>query len=367
MLEVADIFRRYGGAYLEAFGESMLPSHRRAIRDILHCRTEALGGHVFRCDHCGHEQYAYHSCRNRHCPQCHRNDSETWLEKRRREILPVAYFHIVFTLPQPLHEIVRRHQKKLYGLLMKAAAKALIKVAADPHYVGGLIGVLAVLHTWSRTLGYHPHVHCLVPAGGLSPDRTHWLPARQSYFAPVKAISKLFRGIFRDLLRKQLPDVQLPASVWRKKWVVYCKPAVHGTDAVLTYLARYVHRVAITNSRILSIDAGNVTFQYNDSRDNRRKTLTLTATEFIRRFLQHVLPAGFHKVRYYGLWSPSNRHRLLALRLQLALDQPQLTDLDTLCEDECREPPAKAPKCPCCGIGTLICVGTVLPQTRSPP
>ena len=371
MVELADIVRRYGGAYCAQFGEAMLPSHRRALGDLVACRTEAMGGHVFRCDRCGHEQYAYHSCRNRHCPKCHTRDIERWLAERRAELLPVPYFHVVFTLPAQLHEITRRHQRRLYGILMKAAAAALIRLAADPHYVGGLIGVLAVLHTWTRTLAYHPHVHCLVPAGGLSPDGNQWLPARQSYLVPVRALSKIFRGIFKDLLRKQLPDAPIARSVWRKKWVVYCKPTVAGADSVLTYLARYVHRIAITNRRILSIDDGHVTFRYKDAQARQWKTMTLPAEEFLRRFLQHVLPAGFHKVRYYGLWAPANRHRLRHCQVLLAADPPAdqdhspEPDLDR--HDRGDPDPPGGRTCPHCGKGILVCVGWVARQQRAPP
>ena len=207
MPEVADVFRCYGPAYQERFGADLLPSHRRAMDDIIHCRTEALGGHLLPCDHCGQEHYAYHSCRNRSCPKCHHHDTEVWLAERRQELLPVPYFHVVLTLPQELHELVRRHQKDLYDMLLRAAAQALIKLAMDPHDVGGLIGVLCVLHTWTRTLTYHPHVHCLVPAGGVSADRTEWRPARTSYLVPVHALAKLFRGLFLDLVRQERPDL----------------------------------------------------------------------------------------------------------------------------------------------------------------
>ena len=220
MLEVADILRQYGQSYLQAFGNTMLPSQHRAFADILHCRTAVLGGHLYQCDHCGHPQYAYHSCRNRSCPKCHTNDTANWLEDRRRELLNVPYYHVVFTLPEPLRRLVRLHQKKLYGILMKAAARAIIKLAADPHYVGGLIGIMCILHTWSRTLLYHPHVHCLIPAGGISSDRRHWVPARKNYLVPVDALAKIFRGIFVEMVRKQLPQIHLPASLWQKNWVV---------------------------------------------------------------------------------------------------------------------------------------------------
>ena len=219
MPDVADIFRLHGAGYLDRFGQNMLPSHRRALRDLCNCRTAALGGQLYVCDHCGREHYVYHSCRNRACPKCHGRDTEAWLAARREELLPVPYFHVVFTLPQSLRDLVRQHQKAVYPILMQAAARALIKLSADPHYVGGLIGVLAVLHTWSRTLTYHPHVHCLVPGGGLTPDG-QWRPARPNYLIPVKALSPIFRGIFLDLVTKALPDVAIPDSVRKQKWAV---------------------------------------------------------------------------------------------------------------------------------------------------
>jgi len=367
MLEVADIFSRYGDEYLRKFGGKMMPSQHRAFADILKCRTDAMGGHVFQCDKCGHRHYSYHSCRNRSCPKCHKNDTATWLEQRHKELLDVEYYHVVFTLPQELRPIVRLHQKKLYGALMKSAAQAVIKLAADPHYVGGLIGVMCVLHTWGRTLVYHPHAHCLIPAGGISSDRKQWLGARDNYLVPVKALSKIFRGIFTQMLRKELPDIELPTSIWQRDWVVYCKPTVQGTDKVLNYLGRYIHRVAIANSRIISIEDGKVTFRYKNSKTNQSKTMTLKAEEFIRRFLQHVLPGGFHKIRYYGLWSPANRKHLHKMK-QL------LNNGDTLQQSEPQDandigtiPQLAEQKCPHCKIGTLIWLARIPSQGRAPP
>jgi hypothetical protein len=288
MPEVADVFRYYGPAYQERFGADLLPSHRRAMDEIIHCRTEALGRHLWPCDHCGQEHDAYHSCRNRSGPKCHRHDTEVWLAERRQELLPVPYFHVVLTLPQELRELVRRHQKDLYDILLRAAAQALILLAADPHDVGGLIGVLCVLHTWTRTLVYHPHVHCLVPAGGVSADRTEWRPARTSSLVPVHALSKLFRGLFLDLVRQERPDLTLPEAVWTKGWVVDGKPTVQGPEKVLNDLGRYVHRIALTNSRMVSIEDGDVCFRYQDSQNHRWHTMTLPAQEFMRRFLPHV-------------------------------------------------------------------------------
>jgi Putative transposase/Transposase zinc-binding domain len=371
MPELADVFRQYGGAYLDRFGADLLPSHRRAIDDILHCRTEVLGGHLLQCDHCGQEHYIYHSCRNRSCPKCHRTETEAWLEERRQELLPVPYFHLVFTVPQELREIIRRHQQDLYDILLRAAAQSLMKLAADPHYVGGLIGVLCVLHTWTRTLAYHPHVHCLVPAGGVTADRTEWRPARPTYLVPVHALSQLFRGLFRALVRQERPDLIIPEVVWTTGWVVYCKPAMQGTEQVLRYLGRYVHRIALTNSRIRSIEDGHVCFRYQDSQDQRWRTMTLPAHEFIRRFLQHVLPQGFHKVRYYGLWSPTHRPLLHHLQLWLtgytpdpppASPEPERHSTDSWC------PPLRAGQpCPHCGQGLLVVIRLLPCLQRGPP
>jgi hypothetical protein len=371
MPEVADVLRRYGREYLERFGQDLLPSHRRAMDDLIYCRTEALGGHLLQCDHCGQEHYAYHSCRNRSCPKCHHQDTEAWLEERRRELLPVPYFHVVFTLPSELRALVRRHQKDLYDILLRAAAQALTTLAGDPHYVGGLIGVLCVLHTWTRTLAYHPHVHCLVPAGGVSADRTEWRPARTAYLVPIHALAKLFRRLFRDLIRQERPDLTLPESVWAKGWVVYCKPTVQSTEQVLTYLGRYVHRIALTNSRILSIEDGHVCFRYQDSQDHRWQTMTLPAHEFIRRFLQHVLPQGFHKVRYYGLWSPVHRLLLHQLQLSLARHAPNPPPASPARErppsDSWCPPLRVGQPCPSCGQGLLLLVRSLPRYQRGPP
>jgi Putative transposase/Transposase zinc-binding domain len=370
MPEVADVFRRYGAEYLEWFGQDLLPSHRRAMNDIMNCRTEALGGHLLQCDHCGQEHYAYHSCRNRSCPKCHHQDTEAWLAERRQELLPVPYFHVVFTLPQELRPLVRQNQQDLYDILLRAAAQSLITLAADPHYVGGLIGVLCGLHTWTRALAYHPHVHCLVPAGGVSADHQQWRPARQTYLVPVRALSAMFRGRFCALVHQERPDLNLPESVWTTDWVVYCKPTVQGTESVLDYLGRYVHRIALTNSRILSIDDGRVCFRYADSRTHRWKTMTLPAQEFIRRFLQHVLPLGFHKVRYYGLWSPTHRSLLHRLQLCLAGHEPPAP---LASPDQARQPPAceysppqAGQHCRHCGQGLLVVI-RLLPRHQTGP
>ncbi len=369
MLEVADVFRQYGDTYLGRFGQTMPPSHRRALSDIRDCRTAVFGGHVYDCDRCGHRQYAYHSCKNRSCPKCQGGDTQRWLRQRRGELLAVPYFHVVFTLPKELHPLVRRHQKTLYGVLMKAAAGSLMKLAADPRYVGGRLGILAVLHTWTTMLSYHPHVHLLVPAGGVTKDG-RWVAARKDYLVPVGALGLIFRGMFLQMLQKALPQQHVPNSVWTKPWVVYCQPAVQGTERVLQYLARYVHRVAFANSRLVKIEDGQVTFRYQNRKKQQWQTTTLPAREFMRRFLQHVLPRGTHKVRYYGFWNPG--HRQLLRRVQLvtgtaaiprAMDDEETTQAEGT-PDRSFETPRK---CPCCGEGTLVLVETIPRQTRAPP
>lgn len=365
MLEVADVLRRAGDAYLQKYGATMLPSHRRALRDLRHCRTAMLGGQVYCCDRCGHRQYAYHSCKNRHCPKCQGDETERWLGERRGELLDVPYFHLVFTLPEALRPLVRQHQQQLYGLLMKAAAQALVKLAADPRYVGGRIGILAILHTWTATMAYHPHVHLLVPGGGVRADGV-WVASRKDYLVPVVPLAQIFRGLFLSLLNQALPHQPIPPSVRSQAWVVYCKPTVQGTDQVLQYLARYVHRVAFTNSRLVCVTDERVTLRYQDRRHRQWKTMTVTSEEFLRRFLQHVLPRGTHKVRYYGLWHPSQR--ALLHRVQLAtLREP----IPTATTDEgwlgtTDHESARDRKCPCCGEGTLRLIETLTRQ-RAPP
>ncbi len=372
MLTLGAIASRYGEAYLARHGAAILPSHRHALHDLAACRTAALGGHVSACDHCGYEHFTYHSCRNRSCPQCHSIATATWSVAREAELLPIPYFHVVFTLPAELRELVRAHQRVALALLMSTAAASLQALAADDHYVGGRLGILAVLHTWTRALVYHPHVHCLVPGGGLAPDRQTWIATREDFLVPVRALSVHFRARFLARLTTALPDVVIPARVWQQPWVVYCKPAVQGSGAVLRYLARYVHRVAITNARLVSLTDEQVTFRYRDRRDagaGAWRTMTLAADEFLRRFLQHVLPRGFHKVRYYGLWHPS----ATALRSRLTLLLAPTT------RSPASEPPARvpasgadpsAPLCPRCARGTLrrtcVVARTPRPTARAP-
>lgn len=321
MPEVADVFRQFAPSYLQAHGATMLPSHRRAIADILACRTEALGGQQWACADCGGLVHVFHSCRNRACPKCHGPQTQAWLDRRKAEMLPVPYFHVTVTVPEELREALRRHQKAGYGALIKFTAGAIVDLARDQRWLGATPGVLAVLHTWTQRLIFHPHVHCLVSGGGLTDDGT-WKAARGAFLFPQSALATIVRARLRDAFAQLCPQVDLPRHVWQIPWVVHIAPWGHGEQAVLDYLARYVFRIAITNSRIQAVDANTVTWRYTDRAAKRQRSQTVSGHEFMRRFLQHVLPAGFHKVRYYGLWHPSRREQLDNLRNLLRLHQP---------------------------------------------
>jgi DNA-directed RNA polymerase subunit RPC12/RpoP len=366
VIELAEVFRRHGLDYLHKHGASMLPSHRRALGDIVRCRTPALGGHVYRCRACGREHYAYHSCRNRAYPN--RRDIERWLAKRRGELLPVPYFHVVFTVPHILREVIRTNQKALYGVLMKAAATGLIDLARDTKHLGATVGVLTVLHTWGRTLVYHPHVHCLVTAGGVSSDGEHWVPTRKDYLVPVRALSRLFRGRFLALAKRLLPEISWPKSLWDKEWVVYCQPPMRGPAQLLQYLGRYVHRVALTNGRIVQVTDDHVRFRYKPVDGKRWRTLTLEAEEFIRRFLQHVPPKGTHKVRSYGLWASSNRQLLRRVQLLLGpVDTPDSDQTEVPNTDDPPEATGATHRCPYCGSPRLVHLRPLPKIPRGPP
>jgi predicted RNA-binding Zn-ribbon protein involved in translation (DUF1610 family) len=321
MLTLADVVRRHGPAYMERHGASMMPSHVAAVKAILQCRTPDMGGHVAACPQCGSEHLLYHSCRHRACPRCGHDATTRWLAHKRELLLPVPYFHVVFTLPAELRRLVRSHQTDLLPVLFQAAFESLAELCADPRYLGAQSGALAVLHTWTRTLEWHPHVHMLVPGGGLAPDGCTWLSAprrRTRYLVPVLALSERFRGRFLHLARRALPGVPFPPIPWDKRWVVFAKPVVQGAEKVLEVLGRYVHKTAISDHAIVAFDDHTVTFRYQDSRDRRRKTMTLPAHEFLRRFLQHVLPRGMHRVRAFGLLHPAHRTTLRRLQLVLA-------------------------------------------------
>jgi hypothetical protein len=381
MIEVADVFRCFAGDYLSAHdagktGASMLPSHRRAITDILACRTEALGGHLWRCDACSHEVYSYHSCKNRSCPKCHTDQTERWLAARRLEMLPCRYFHVTITVPEELRDVLRANQRDGYALLMKATADSIIEIARDPRYVGATVGVLAVLHTWTQQLIYHPHVHCLVTGGGVSDDGRHWHPARNGYLVPVQALAKLVCSKLRAALAKRRPDLVVPKAAWQKPWVVHCTAWGEGDEAVIRYLARYVFRVAITNSRIVSLDDEVVTIRYKDRKSLQWRTARLSGDEFMRRFLQHVLPKGLHKVRYYGLWHPARREHAQRAGLMLLLDRATTPGPATLSAETSdraadrsanHKPSDETRICPCCQQRRLVRVGRLSPKQACGP
>ena len=316
MIELAEIFRRYAPAYRAQCGDRLLPRHRRAMWAIEHCRTEALGGHVYTCPECGETQYRYHSCRNRHCPKCQHEHAQRWLAQQGDLRLPVPYFMLTFTLPSQLRPVARSQQSLIYHLLFRASAEAAQQLAWDPRFVGGQIGLVGVLHTWARDLSYHPHVHYLVPAGGLADDDQTWRSIPPDFLVPVKTLSSLFRAKFRDALHKTDCFSSVPARVWESEWVVHCLPVGNGLTA-FQYLAPYIFRVAISNRRLVKVEDDQVTFRYRASGTGETRFCTLPAEQFIHRFLQHVLPRHFVKVRYYGLFSPGYRPQLTALRQQL--------------------------------------------------
>ncbi len=353
MPEVADILRQYGAQYQERYWSRMLPSHKRAIQAILACRTAAMGGELYSCPDCEKFVYRYHSCRNRACPKCHTDQTKSWLASRRGERIDDPYFHVVITVPRELHRLIRSHQRILYNVLLKSAFQALQDLAWDPKFLGGEIAALCVLHTWTRTLEYHPHVHLLVPGAGLG-NNDELRTARQSYFIPVRALSKRFAGKFIAMARAALP-AETPFPRTPKKWVAFAKPAVDGGERVLNYLGRYVFRHAISNRRVLTADSGRVCFRYQNSQTREWKTMELDAKEFIRRFLQHVLPARFHKIRYSGLWHPRRRAKLNLLMDLLDEQGPAKTHLRRLKLDTEKSTPVF--KCPRCGCDHLTSLG----------
>lgn len=344
MSGLAAVVRQHGPSYMARYGSAMLPSHVRALEDISQCRTAALGGHLAECPQCGRTHLLYHSCRHRACPQCGTDRTEQWVERQRALLLPVPYFHVVITLPSELRRLVRSHQRALLPVLFRAAFDSLAALCADPRYLGGRIGALAVLHTWTRTLEWHPHVHLLVPGGALAPDGQTWLRTpkrRKRFLVPFRALAKRFRGRFLHLSRRALRGTPLPRIPWDKRWVVFSKAAMQGPDHVLDYLGRYVQRTAMTDKSIVRFDDDTVSFAYRDNTDGHRKTMTLPAHEFLRRFLQHVPPKGMHRVRAFGLLHPAQRSTLKRLQLHL---QPAR---DAQPDEEAERPRARL-RCPHC-------------------
>lgn len=366
MPELADIFRRHGPQYRSSFADRMPPSHLKAMEDIENCRTESMGGHVYLCDRCGETRYSYHSCKNRHCPKCGNDATDLWLKTQMDLLLPENYFLITFTLPAGLRELARSNQKPVYDLLFTASAEALKKLAMDSKFLGGRIAMIGVLHTWGRDLSYHPHVHYIIPGGCLSSDN-RWLPSGQKFFVPVMALSSIFRAKFRDGLKKLGFLDAADQQVFKKPWVVHSKPVGSGESA-LKYLAPYVYRVALSNNRIEHLDDSSITFRYRESDSGISRRMTLSAMEFIRRFLQHVLPDGFHKVRYYGLLSPSNRKTLKILQNVLTTNSVLESILRPSIPEKLSGP--QRPEtllCPHCG-GNLRLLKTMRrARTRGPP
>jgi hypothetical protein len=382
-LEVADIFRRHGEAYRQAHAGHLGRTERRVMWAIEACRTAALGGHVERCAECGLIRIAYNSCRNRHCPKCQGPAREAWLAERQAELLPVPYFHVVFTLPAPAAEIAFQNKSAVYAILFQAAAEALRRIAADPRHLGAEIGFVSVLHTWGQNLQHHPHVHCLVSGGGLSSDGRRWVACRPSFFLPVRVLSRLFRRLFLKNLKAAFEAGRLAffgalaglagaplfarrlGELRRAEWVVYSKRPFAGPAAMLAYLGRYTHRVAISNSRLIDMAGDQVRFRWRDYRHhNKSKVMALTADEFIRRFLLHTLPDGFHRIRHYGFLSNRHRAEKLALCRQL-IAIAAAAPLDN--SDEAGQPRDRSfDTCPCCG-GRMEVLGPFPPSRPANP
>ena len=386
--ELADIFRRYGEAYRQKFGASLSTAQRRVMTAIEVCRTAALGGHVEVCDRCGHQRIWYNSCSDRHCPKCQSLARAQWIQDRQSEVLDTEYFHVVFTVPEEIADIGLQNKRTVYGILFRATAETLQTIAADPQHLGAEIGFFAVLHTWGQNLLHHPHLHCVVAGGGLSLDSTRWVSCRPGFFLPVRVLSRRFRRLFLKYLEKAFDSGQLQffgsiqklrdahefhsyvAPLKQTEWVVYAKPPFAGPQQVLDYVGRYTHRVAISNNRLLDIEDDQVSFQWKDYRDpDRQKTMTLSAEEFIRRFLIHVLPDGFQRIRYYGFLS--NRHRegkLVLCRQLLGMpvvdpetapgDQPSDYDFDELYE---KLTGSSLRQCPICHEGRMVVVEILAP------
>jgi hypothetical protein len=373
-LEVADIFRDHGPAWRAANAGHVSLDQLKVMSAVARCRTAALGGHVARCEDCAHEHIAYNSCRNRHCPKCQAGAARNWLAAREAELLPVGYFHVVFTVPAPIADIAYQNKRVLYDLLMRASAETTLTIAADTRHLGARIGITSVLHTWGSAMTHHPHVHMIVPGGGLSADGSEWLPCRANFFLPVRVLSRLFRRRFLNDLVKLHRDGRLAffgdhagladkaafdaflEPLRKSEWVVYAKEPFAGPKAVLAYLSRYTHRVAISNSRLIRADADSVTFRVKDYRvdgPGRYKTMTLKAYEFIRRFLMHVLPRGQHRIRHYGFLGNGGRAANIARIRELLAAPAPVSDTEAAESEDA--PRVLALPCPCCG-GRLVIV-----------
>jgi Putative transposase/Transposase zinc-binding domain len=390
-LEVADIFRNHGAAWRKANAGHVSLGQLKVMSAIESCRTAALGGHVARCEDCAHTQIAYNSCRNRHCPKCQGAAAKEWLAEREADLLPVPYYHVVFTLPARIADIAYQNKAVIYDLLFTAAAETMTTIAADPKHLGARIGITSVLHTWGSTMTHHPHLHMIVPGGGISLDGKRWVSCRPRFFLPAPVLSRLFRRLFLQKLLAAHRAGRLKffgayahldhtrafkaflAPLRRIKWYVHGKPPFGGPKAVLAYLSRYTHRVAISNSRLIAADRNGVTFKYKDYRVDgsaRHKLMTLATSEFIRRFLIHVLPKGFHRIRHYGLFASGTRADNIArARELLAVPSPETKPHDAAGTDT-PSPPTLAHPCPCCG-GRMSIIETfkrgATPRYRPPP
>ena len=392
-LSVAEVFRRYGDAFRAEVGAALSTAQRRVMTAIEQCRTAALGGHVEQCDHCGHRRVWYNSCRNRHCPTCQSLARAAWLERRREDLLPTEYFHVVFTMPPAVAEVAAQNKAVIYGLLFRAVAETLRTIAADPRHLGAEIGFFAVLHTWGQTLVHHPHLHCVIPGGGLASDGSGWVSCRPGFFLPVRVLSRYFRRALLAALQDAFESGELrfagalqPLTQPRcfaehlrpareTEWVVYAKRPFAGPEQVLDYLGRYTHRIAIGNQRLCSLQDGSVRFRYTDYRRNgasRRKTMTLTATEFIRRMLLHVLPPGFHRIRHYGFLANRNRRQKLTECRRL-LHAPPLPEAEhanpaaTDYRDRYEILTGRSlRRCPCCHDGNMHPVDSLAGEWDSP-
>jgi predicted Zn-ribbon and HTH transcriptional regulator len=389
--EVADIFRAHGAAWRTKNAGHISLDQLKVMSAIERCRTAVLGGHVARCEDCGHDHISYNSCRNRHCPKCQASAAKAWLAAREAELLPVRYFHLVFTLPKPIVEIARNNKREIYNLLMRASADTVLKIAADPKHLGARIGMTSVLHTWGSAMTHHPHVHMIVPGGGLSAGGTKWIACRKNFFLSVRVLSRLYRRLILEALARlhsagklnffgdhaELVDRTAFDAFLRPlrkiDWVVYAKEPFAGPRAVLAYLSRYTHRIAISNSRLIRFDEHSVTFRVKDYRvsgPGRHKTMTLKTDDFIRRFLIHVLPRGQHRIRHYGFFGNGNRAANIArIRQLLGARTPDQDHANDDSRDDTDAPPhVLALPCPCCG-GRLIILETIAPERhpRAPP
>ncbi len=382
--EVADVIRSHGRRYLEAYGSSA--DNRRVLVDLSSCRTRVLGGHKNKCNHCGHEAISYNSCRNRHCPKCQATARAEWLTDRNKELLEVPYFHVVFTLPDKLGPLTLQNKRLIYSVLFRSVSETLSTIGKDPKHLGAEIGFITVLHTWGQKLMLHLHIHCVIPGGGISPDGKRWIACRDSFFLPVSVLSRLFRGKFLAYLQEGFDQGKLQfhgrleeladRTRWRsllnqlrsKEWVVYVKPPFGGPKQVLKYLARYTHRVAISNSRLVSLNEGRVTFRYKDyAHGNRQRTMTVDGVEFIRRLLLHVLPKGFVRIRYYGFLAHRHKWNHLKKIRNLLADEPTSTGQtqppapESTLTGECPAGTEELQLCPRCRIGRMIQIEVVQP------